>query len=182
MRHVAGDMHPPTSVHEMRAAPGTKSRTKGRTAGCPALKLDDRLRLPCCSSRQHTGIRKRCQGTKCTTTIDTLNSLEPTAVKKASVHNIARWHKHEKLISRKCTLLESLEPRPRAPLRDDQHEVAASHQQLVHHARYERDRRRNPVPHRLPLNWLPRAQQAGELLHASDAKREQPVDTRRCKR
>ena len=164
MCHAAGDMHPPTSVHEMRAAPGTKSRTKGRTAGCPALKLDDRPRFPCCSSRQHTGIRKRCQGTKCTTTIDTLNSLEPTAVKKASVHNIARWHKHEKLISRKCTLLESLEPRPRAPLRDDQHEVAASHQQLVHHARYERDRRRNPVPHRLPLNWLPRAQQAVELL------------------
>ena len=28
MRHVAGDMHPPTSVHEMRAAPGTKSWTK----------------------------------------------------------------------------------------------------------------------------------------------------------
>ena len=59
MCHAAGDMHPPTSVHEMRAAPGTKNWTKGRTAGCPDLILDDRLRLPCRSSRQHTGIRKR---------------------------------------------------------------------------------------------------------------------------
>ena len=34
MPHAAGEMHPPTSAHEMRAAPGAKSWKPGCTTGC----------------------------------------------------------------------------------------------------------------------------------------------------
>ena len=119
-------------AQETRVTPGSKSWAEGRTAGCPGppnSTTDIGLRAAHCdTAHRHTETSSWHEVNNHHRHVELLRAVRGEESVPVVVYYAAWWDKHEKLSSRKHKFLEGLEPRPRAPLRDDQHKFAAIHQ------------------------------------------------------